>query len=85
MPLPECLELDAVRLQKNWTWAELAEQMKRVDLAMSPRTLHYIVKRMPPDATPRDRTLFRIRKFLEHVRASRARQQRRASRRRRVS
>jgi len=64
MPLPEIAELDAYRLEKDWTWEKLSEAMRRTNIDMSPRTLHYLVKRAPADAKPLDRTLHKIRKFL---------------------
>jgi hypothetical protein len=49
---------------------------------MSPRTLHYLLVRAPADAKPLDRTLFKIRRFLEHARAV---EKRRRARRRNQS
>jgi hypothetical protein len=68
--LPECVELDAIRLDRDWTWAQLAAAMKRAGVDVSPRTLHYILKRAPEDSKPLDRTLYKIRKFLKHIRAT---------------
>lgn len=68
MLLPECAELDAYRLARDWTWEKLAEAMAEQGITMSPRTLHYLVKRAHPDIRPRDRTLYKIREFLKYVR-----------------
>jgi hypothetical protein len=78
---PEYEELDAYRLQKDWTFEELAQAMARVGVHMSPRTLHYLVKRSKPGSHPLDRTLFKINTYLEHVRAAKRRRRptRRAS------
>jgi hypothetical protein len=64
MAFPELAELDAYRLDHDLTWAQLAAEMAKADLPMSPRTLHYLVKRAPVDAKPLDRTLHKIRVFL---------------------
>ena len=44
MAFPELAELDAYRLDHDLTWAQLAAEMARADLPMSPRTLHYWCK-----------------------------------------
>jgi hypothetical protein len=72
MACPEVAELDAYRLDHDLTWAQLAAEMARADLPMSPRTLHYLVKRAPPEARPLDRTLHKIRVFLAKRHARRA-------------
>jgi hypothetical protein len=72
--LPECLALDAYRLDQDWTWAELAKAMERAKVPINARTLHYLLKRAPADARMTDRTLYKIRKFLNGL--SRAERQR---------
>lgn len=80
--LPEFEELDRLRLERDWTFAELAADMARVTgNRMVPRTLHYLCKRAPLDATPRDRTLHKVRRYLERAR-QRARRRAAAARRR---
>jgi len=84
MPLlPEIAELDAYRLEKDWTWEQLSAAMGRANIPMSPRTLHYLIKRAPADAKPLDRTLHKIRKFLVAMHeADRRRQSRQKAARR---
>jgi hypothetical protein len=82
MPDPEFAELDAHRLEHDWTWDELAADMARANATVSARTLHYLCKRLPPDAHALDRTLYKIRKYLERVRAG---EKRAEVRRRKVS
>ena len=75
---PEYAELDAYRLSKDWTWAELSAAMGRAGITMPLRTLHYLLRQAPADAKPHDRTLYKIRQFLKIVRAA---ERRRATRR----
>ncbi len=81
MSQPEFDELNTHRLEHDWTWEQLAFEMARADLSLSARTLHYVCKRLPPDGHALDRTLYKIRKYLELVRAA----DKRAARRRKVS
>lgn len=74
----EFAQLNAHRLARDWTWAQLSAAMTARGLAMSPRTLHYLLKQMPADATPTDRTLYKVRAYLKHVRSA---ERRRAARR----
>jgi len=66
--LPELAALDDYRLAKNWSWQELSDSMKHAGLYMSPRTLHHLCRRAHVDATIRDRTLIKIRKFIQRRR-----------------
>lgn len=79
MPLPhaELAELDALRLDRDWTWAELSAAMDARGVEMSPRTLHYLLKRAPAQAQPLDRTLHKIRTYLATVKADARRRARR--------
>ena len=67
---PEYAELDAYRLEKNWTWAQLSGAMRDADAPLSGRTLYHLCKRAHSDERPLDRTIYNIRKFLAHVRAT---------------
>jgi len=58
--------LDAYRLAKDYSWPQLASAMKKQHCWIPSRTLNYLMKR-PPDH-PRDRTLFKMRKFLSWAR-----------------
>lgn len=69
--LTECAQLEAFRLDRDWTWAELADHMAEKGIQMSPRTLHYLLKRAPRGARPLDRTLNKIRKYLKATEAER--------------
>jgi hypothetical protein len=82
MAEPEFSELDLIRLDHDWTWEELAADMARADVVISPRTLHYLCKRLPVNGHALDRTVHKIRKYLAHVRAA---EQRAARRGRKVS
>jgi len=64
---PEYAELAAYRLEKDWTWDQLAAAMGEAGVPMSPRTLTHSLRH---DARPYERTLHKIRKFLAHVRAT---------------
>jgi hypothetical protein len=79
--LPECLALDAHRLDKDWTFKQLGADMARAGIALSPRTLHYLIKRAPADSMPLDRTLYKIRKYLKLVAESEKRRRARSRRR----
>jgi len=61
----ECRELALVRLANNWTFDELAAQMKAAHVAIPMRTLHYLLTRT--DVRPHDRTLHKLRQFLDHL------------------
>lgn len=67
---PEYAELNAYRLEKNWTWRQLAAAMSEADAPLSHRTLYHLLKRAHVDERPLDRTIYNIRKFLAHVRAT---------------
>lgn len=76
--LPECAELDAYRLENDWTFEQLASAMKLTRLGprggtcfIPMRTLHYLLKQMPPNAAPRERTLYKMREFLKTTRGRR--------------
>jgi len=70
MPQHELLgRLNEYRLDHDYTFEQLADAMEKAGFALSPRTLHYVLKRMKPDGVPHDRTLHRIRRFLESVAA----------------
>lgn len=78
----EIAELDRHRTAHEWTWQQLADAMEKRGVGVSPRTLHYVCKRLPLDGRPIDRTLSRIRKYLAYARAA---DQRAEVRRRRVT
>lgn len=74
--MPEYAELDAYRLEKDWSWAQLAEAMKAAGAPVTAANLHFLctravagkmtpVKRQPKQ--PQDRTIYKIRKFLGYV------------------
>jgi hypothetical protein len=62
---PELLALDTYRLKHDWSWTQLADEMSKVGVHMSSRTLHYLCRRAHDDAQVRDRTLLKVRKFLK--------------------
>lgn len=71
MPLlPELAALNAYRLGHDRTWQELSEDMALRGVSVPSRTLHYLLMRMPAGRQPRDRTLFKIRQFLDAIAAA---------------
>jgi len=81
MPSPSSTELraklkqlDAIRLAHDWTWNELSASMAAAHAEISPRTLHYLIKRAGANAKPIDRTVHKIGVYLEHVREMARRQ-----------
>jgi hypothetical protein len=73
--VPEIAALDECRLEYDWTFKQLSHAMAVADVRFSPRTLHYLIKSphlktkrgRSRSAVPRDRTLFKIRKFLMYA------------------
>lgn len=65
---PETVELNNVRLAEDWTFDQLADDMDAEGYPVNVRTLHYLIRTMPKDANPQDRTLYKIRKYLEAYR-----------------
>jgi hypothetical protein len=57
--------LDNYRIERDWSFEELATAMKRHKCVISKRTLHYLCKRLPAEANPLDRTVYKIKKFLK--------------------
>jgi len=78
---PEFAELESYRLANDWTWDQLAAAMAKHDLSMSPRTLHYLVKSAPANSKPLDRTLHKVRTFLQRTAADRQKRRPRGARR----
>jgi hypothetical protein len=62
-----CTELDQERLKHDWTWDQLAGQMRVAGLPMSARTLHYLLKHHDSDRRPHDRTVYKVRRFLLYL------------------
>ena len=73
--------LEIHRLDRDWTFDQLAAAMKRAGSPIPMRTLHYLLKQAPRNVRPRDRTMHKVRRYLEHVRENDRR--RRAARARR--
>jgi hypothetical protein len=57
--------LDQYRIERDWSFEELATAMARAKCVISKRTLHYLCKRLPADGNPLDRTVYKIKKFLK--------------------
>ena len=64
MAFPEIAALNDYRLEHDCTWLELSAAMAEVGIHISPRTLYHLVKANPPERKPRDRTLYKLRRFL---------------------
>jgi len=74
-------ELELHRLDRDWTFDQLAAAMKRAGFKIPMRTLHYLLKQAPKNVRPRDRTMHKINRYLEHVRENDRRRRARAARR----
>jgi hypothetical protein len=73
MPANACAELNRLRLENDWTWEQLAAEVRRVTgLHISVRTLHFNLRIADPNARPTDRTVFKIQKFLDAYHAAEA-------------
>ena len=57
-------ELDRLRLDQDWSYRQLAADMRRTGLAISAQTLHQVLT--DRSITPFDRTLHKIRTYLDH-------------------
>jgi hypothetical protein len=68
MKFPEFEALDRYRIQRDWTFEQLAAAMKKAKVPVPLRTLHYLLKRRPAHAVPLDRTMYKIHTFLKHER-----------------
>lgn len=64
----ERARLDRYRLERGWSWQQLSDAMARLNIELSPRTLHYIVKGAPVGYQPHDRTLYKIKRFWKRMR-----------------
>lgn len=67
--MPEFRDLDAYRLEKDWSWTDLAKAMKAANYPVSMRQLHFLCTDATDDHRPRDRTIYKIRRFLDHLRS----------------
>lgn len=61
--------LNQLRLDRNWSYSELADDMARAGHAIAAKTLHALLTN--PDQKPYDRTLHQIQRYLEFVRNER--------------
>jgi hypothetical protein len=57
--------LDALRLSKDWSFRELSLEMARVGVALSAATLHQVLT--DRESKPYDRTLHKIRRYLDEL------------------
>jgi hypothetical protein len=69
--VPEVAELNALRLELDLSFQEVADAMRAIGYPLNPRTLHQLIRK--PHMTPNERTLFKIRKYLDHVKAGQKR------------
>jgi hypothetical protein len=77
---PEFQQLNQWRLERDWTWNELALYMGApragfTSVHISPRTLAYLLTR--DDAKPLDRTVFKIVRFVKQEQAALAKKPKR--------
>jgi hypothetical protein len=69
--------LDALRLANDWSFRQLSSEMERVGVLVSAQTLHQVLA--DRQAKPYDRTLYKIRKYFEHLDADRPRPRKRGA------
>jgi hypothetical protein len=69
-------ELNAIRLDRDWSYQELADDMEAAGHGVPSKTLHALLTQRPK---PYDRTLYKIRKYLEHLRTASGGRKRAAS------
>lgn len=68
---PEYLQLIELRLERDWSWRYLQDRMERAGCPVSFGTITYMRSRNGQDVSrlrwtgPRERTLYKIRKFLK--------------------
>lgn len=60
--------LDAVRLDKDWSFRQLSDDMARAGVIVSAQTLHQVLT--DRESKPYDRTLHKIRRYLNSLAAS---------------
>lgn len=53
--------LEHIRLANDWSYRELSDDMRRVNVDVPDKTLHSLLKNRP---NPYDRTLYKIRQYL---------------------
>jgi transcriptional regulator with XRE-family HTH domain len=69
--------LAALRLDRDWSYRQLSDDMARVGVRASQQTLHQILN--DRSLTPYDRTLHKIRVYLDTLDAERSGKRRRKS------
>jgi len=62
-------DLDAIRVTHDWSFPDLARKMLDAGYGVKERTLYYLLRQLPPGASPRDTTAHRIARFVEFMRA----------------
>jgi hypothetical protein len=65
-------ELDDLRLERDLSYPALSKEMGRAGYPLGPRTLHQLLRHTNPmgrPMRPHDRTLHKIRRFLELMKA----------------
>jgi len=72
MMLTEYEKLESYRIDRDWTWDELAHDMAEKGCQIPARTLHYLLKRAKRTARPLERTLHKLRQYLEATEPERA-------------
>ena len=61
-------KLNAIRLARDWSMRELSNHMTARGFKVSTRVLHYLLTNPDPAHRPYDRTQYKIREYLAHVR-----------------
>jgi hypothetical protein len=65
--LPECLAINTLRLERDWSWKALADVMAEADVRMSWRTVHYLLTQDATQPRARDRTRHKLQKFVRYA------------------
>jgi hypothetical protein len=68
--LKELKVLNAFRLEHDLTFQDIADQMSAIGYPISPPTLQRMLRH--PHRTPLERNLYKVRKFIAHLKAKAA-------------
>jgi len=68
--LPELIELETFRLERDWTYEQLIHDMRLKRIRLSLSTIYFLLKR---NGKPTDRTLHKLRLYLQRTKTERKR------------
>lgn len=58
--------LDEIRLSRNWSYQQLAEDMERIGNGLPAKTLYQLLTARPEN--PYDRTMYQVHRYLAAIR-----------------